>query len=99
MHSLRQKHSAAPRATYFTCALLLYSITREPVQKILTQNINDTKLNNPSQILHFMIRILYEVVLAENFGNKMCFGKKVKKVPLARAMIGGLVLILKYIFY
>ena len=26
MHLLRQKHSATPRATYFACALSLYSI-------------------------------------------------------------------------
>ena len=43
------------------------------MQKTLTQNINATKLKFSTQILHFMIRILYEVVLAENFGNKNVF--------------------------
>ena len=47
-----------------------------PVQKLLTLNIKATKLNVPTQILHLMIRILYEVVLAKIFGNKMLFWSK-----------------------
>ena len=64
MHSLCQKHSAVPRATYFACALLLYSITRKPVQKILTHNIIGTKLNRPTQIMYSMIRTLYKIAFS-----------------------------------
>ena len=42
----------------------IYSITRDAVQKILTHNINDTKLKGPTQILYFMIRTLYEIVFS-----------------------------------
>ena len=40
----------------------VYSITRDAVQKILTHNINYTKLKGPIQLLYFIIRTLYEIV-------------------------------------
>ena len=43
----------------------------KPLQKLLTKNINATKLDVPTEILHVMIRMLYEVVLKKIIGNEI----------------------------
>ena len=56
------------------CSIVLRFFARKG--KLTQININATKLNVPTQILYLMIRILYEVVLAKIFGNKMLFWSK-----------------------
>jgi len=52
-----------------SCVLLI-SITENLLQKILTIYINATKLNSPTQILHYIIRILIKSILAYDSGKQ-----------------------------